>query len=272
MLMPEFKAFCIEVTNQIARVAINRAQKRNAMNQDFWRELPEVFAFINDSKAIRVVILSGQGEHFSAGMDLSLLMQMASEFGKDVGQNAEQLRQKILNLQSAITAVDTCKKPVLAAISGYCLGAALDLVCACDMRYASADAQFAIREIDLALVADLGSLQRLPRLIGDGMTRELAYSGRPFGADEAQRIGLLQRTWDSPADLEQGVLEIAQQIAQKSPLAIRASKHVLNHAREHRIASGLDYVATLNAGLLQGKDPALAVSALLSKQTATFAD
>ncbi|KXU37278.1 enoyl-CoA hydratase [Ventosimonas gracilis] len=270
--MPEFKAFLVEVTDKIARVVINRAQKRNAMNQDFWRELPEVFAFINDCKAIRVVILSGQGEHFSAGMDLSLLMQMASEFGQDALQNAEQLRQKIIDLQSAVAAIDHCKKPVLAVISGYCLGAALDLVCACDMRYASDEAQFAIREIDLALVADLGSLQRLPRLIGDGMTRELAYSGRLFGADEAQQIGLLQRTWESPAALQAGVLEIARQIAQKSPLAIRASKQVLNHAREHRIASGLDHVATLNAGLLQGKDPALAVRALMSKQTATFAD
>jgi len=270
--MPEFKTFCIEILGKIARVSINRPDKRNAMNQDFWHELPKVFTFINDQKDIRATVLSGRGEHFSSGMDIALMMQLASSLGKDAGQNAEQLRQKILELQNAIAAVDNCKKPVLAAISGYCLGAALDLACACDMRYASRDAQFAIREIDLAMAADLGSLQRLPRLIGDGMSRELAYSGRQFSADEAQQIGLVQRIWDSPTTLQQGVLEIAQVIAQKSPLAIRANKQVLNHAREHSIASGLDYVATLNASLLQSKDPALAVSALLGKRTASFAD
>jgi len=270
--MPEFKTFSIEIADKIAHVAINRPNKRNAMNQDFWHELPEVFDFINHSKEVRVALLSGRGEHFSSGMDISLLMQLASALGKDVGQNAEQMRQKILALQNAIAAIDNCTKPVLAAISGYCLGAALDLICACDMRYASLEATFAIREIDLALVADLGSLQRLPRLVGDGITRELAYTGRPFNAEEAKAIGLVQRTWGNPAALQQGVLEIAQNIAQKSPLAIRGSKQVLNHAREHSVASGLDYVATLNAGLLQGKDPALAVSAWLAKQTAAFAD
>jgi len=270
--MPEFKAFCVDIADNIARVAINRPDKRNAMNQDFWHELPQVFAYINECKAIRVALLSGRGEHFSSGMDIALMMQLASSMGKDVGQNAEQLRQKILDLQQAVNAVEHCKKPVLAAISGYCLGAGLDLVCACDMRYASSEAQFAIREIDLALVADLGSLQRLPRLIGEGMTRELAYTGRAFSADEAQQMGLVQRIWQTPADLQARVLEIARCIAQKSPLAIRGSKQVLGHAREHSIASGLDYVATLNAGILQSKDPALAVSAWLSKQTASFAD
>jgi len=270
--MSEFKAFCIELTGNVAHVAINRPDKRNAMNQDFWHELPQVFAFINNCKEVRAVVLSGRGEHFSSGMDIALMMQLASSMGNDVGQNAEQLRQKILDLQQAVAAVDNCKKPVLAAISGYCLGAGLDLVCTCDMRYASLEAQFAIREIDLALVADLGSLQRLPRLIGEGMTRELAYTGRLFSADEAQKIGLVQRTWQTPADLQAGVLAIAHSIAQKSPLAIRSSKQVLNHAREHSITSGLDYVATLNAAILQSKDPALAVSAWLNKQTGSFAD
>jgi len=271
--MLEFKTFCIEVTDdKVAHLCINRPAKRNAMNADFWRELKEVFAFIDSCKAIRTIILSGQGEHFSAGMDLSLLMQMSAELGQDSGKNAEHLRQAILDLQNAIFAIERCRKPVLAAISGCCLGAALDLVCACDMRYASYEAQFAIREIDLALVADLGSLQRLPRLIGEGMTRELAYTGRQFSADEAQQIGLVQRIWSTPSALQKGVAEIAHNIAAKSPLAIRASKQVLNHAREHSLFSGLDYVATLNAGILQSKEPALAVSAWLNKQPALFAD
>lgn len=170
--MTEYNAFRVELADKIAHVQINRPDKINAMNQDFWREIIEIFRWVDDTDEVRVVVLSGAGKHFSSGIDLMLLAQVGSQLGKDVGRNADALRRKILELQASFNAVDNCRKPVLAAIQGYCLGGAIDLVSACDMRYSTADAQFSIKEIDIGMAADVGTLQRLPRIIGDGMMRE----------------------------------------------------------------------------------------------------
>ncbi|HBP4227596.1 TPA: crotonase/enoyl-CoA hydratase family protein, partial [Pseudomonas aeruginosa] len=187
--MTEYNAFRVELADKIAHVQINRPDKINAMNQDFWREIIEIFRWVDDTDEVRVVVLSGAGKHFSSGIDLMLLAQVGSQLGKDVGRNADALRRKILELQASFNAVDNCRKPVLAAIQGYCLGGAIDLVSACDMRYSTADAQFSIKEIDIGMAADVGTLQRLPRIIGDGMMRELAYTGRMVDGEEARSIG-----------------------------------------------------------------------------------
>ncbi|MDZ5603881.1 crotonase/enoyl-CoA hydratase family protein [Pseudomonas sp. RP23018S] len=270
--MPEYSAFKVELTDHIAHVQINRPEKANAMDAAFWTEIIEIFQWIDDTDAVRAVVISGAGRHFSAGIDLALLASVASQLGKDVGRNARQLRRTILRMQASFNAVDQCRKPVLAAIHGYCIGGAIDLVSACDMRYCSSDAQFSIKEIDMGMAADVGTLQRLPRIIGDGLLRELAYTGRWVDAEEAQRIGLVNRVYAEPQTLLEGVFAIAREIAGKSPLAVAGTKAMLGYMRDHRVDDGLDYIATWNAAMLQSEDLRIAMAAHMSKQAPTFAD
>ncbi len=270
--MSDYQAFQVELKGNIAHVQINRPEKINAMNAAFWTEIIEIFQWIDETDAVRVVVLSGAGKHFSAGIDLMLLASVANEMGKDVGRNARLLRRKILQMQASFNAVDHCQKPVLAAIQGYCLGGAIDLIAACDMRYAAEDAQFSIKEIDMGMAADVGTLQRLPRIIGDGMLRELAYTGRMVAADEARAIGLVNRVFADHQTLLDGVMAIAQDIAAKSPIAIAGTKQMISYMRDHRVDDGLDYVATWNAAMLQSSDLRLAMTAHMTKQKPEFLD
>lgn len=270
--MNEYKAFRVELADKVAQVVIDRPEKINAMNADFWAEIIDVFRWVDDTDEVRVVVLSGAGPHFSSGIDLQLLAQVGAQLGKDVGRNAERLRRKILSLQASFNAVDHCRKPVIAAIQGYCLGGAIDLISACDMRYCSADARFSIKEIDMGMAADVGTLQRLPRIIGDGMMRELAYTGRTLDGAEAQAIGLVNRVYENPEALMEGVNELARQIAEKSPLAIRGTKEMIRYMRDHRVDDGLEYIATWNAAMLQAADLRVAVAAHMARQKPDFAD
>lgn len=270
--MSDYQAFKVELYDHIAHVQINRPEKINAMNAAFWTEIVEIFQWIDDTDDVRVVVISGAGKHFSSGIDLMILASLASELGEDVGRNARLLRRKILKMQASFSVVDKCRKPVLAAIQGYCLGGAIDLISACDMRYAADDAQFSIKEIDMGMAADVGTLQRLPRIIGDGMMRELAYTGRTIGAQEACRIGLVNRTFVDASGLMDGVLEIAREIATKSPIAVAGTKQMISYMRDHRVDDGLEYVATWNAAMLQSADLRLAVTAHMSKQKAQYDD
>ncbi|NWB94042.1 crotonase/enoyl-CoA hydratase family protein [Pseudomonas agarici] len=270
--MSEYQAFRVDLADHIAHVQINRPEKINAMNAVFWSEIVEIFRWIDDTDAVRVVVLSGAGEHFSSGIDLTLLAALGNELSQDVGRNARLLRRKILQLQACFNAVDKCRKPVLAAIQGYCLGGAIDLIAACDMRYCAEDVRFSIKEVDIGMAADVGTLQRLPRIIGDGMLRELAYTGRQFGADEALRIGLVNRVYPDHDALFAGVLGIAREIAGKSPIAVSGTKEMLGYMRDHRIDDGLEYVATWNAAMLQSTDLRVAIAAHMSKQKPEFQD
>lgn len=270
--VPDYKAFRVELADKIAHVQINRPEKINAMNADFWKEIIDVFREIEDNDQVRVVVLSGAGKHFSSGIDLMMLASVGAQLGPDAGRNARTLRRKILELQASFNAVDNCSKPVIAAIQGYCLGGAIDLISACDMRYSTEDAQFSIKEIDIGMAADVGTLQRLPRLIGDGMMRELAYTGRTIDGAEAQRLGLVNRTFADQDALLEGVFDIARQIAAKSPIAVRGTKEMIRYMRDHRVDDGLEYVATWNASMLQSADLRVAMAAHMSKQKPEFAD
>ncbi|NMY79801.1 crotonase/enoyl-CoA hydratase family protein [Pseudomonas rhodesiae] len=270
--MSEYQAFVVELNGNIAHVQINRPEKINAMNAAFWTEIIDIFQWIDDTDAVRAVVLSGAGKHFSSGIDLMMLASVANDLGKDVGRNARLLRRKILELQASFNAVDNCRKPVLAAIQGYCIGGAIDLISACDMRYAAEDAQFSIKEIDIGMAADVGTLQRLPRIIGDGMLRELAYTGRMFGAEEARSIGLVNRVYADHDSLLAGVLEIARDIAAKSPIAVTGTKAMISYMRDHTANDGLEYVATWNSAMLQSNDLRVAMAAHMSKQTPEFVD
>ncbi|KQM50125.1 MULTISPECIES: crotonase/enoyl-CoA hydratase family protein [Pseudomonas] len=270
--MSEYQAFVVELTGNVAHVQINRPEKINAMNAAFWTEIIDIFQWVEDTDAVRAVVLSGAGKHFSSGIDLMMMASVANSFGKDVGRNARLLRRKILELQASFNAVDTCRKPVLAAIQGYCIGGAIDLISACDMRYAAEGAQFSIKEIDIGMAADVGTLQRLPRIIGDGMLRELAYTGRPFGAEEARSIGLVNRVYPDQDSLLAGVMEIAHEIASKSPIAVAGTKAMISYMRDHTVNDGLEYVATWNSAMLQSNDLRVAIAAHMSKQKPEFVD
>lgn len=270
--MTDYKSLCVTQQDRVAHIQINRPGKFNAMDSAFWTEIISAFQWVDETDPIRVVVISGAGDHFSAGIDLSLLAQASGRMGKDIGRNAEVIRSNILRLQESFNAVDRCRKPVIAAIHGYCLGGAIDLISACDMRYSTADARFGIKEIDMGMAADVGTLQRLPHLIGDGIMRELAYTGRVFDGREAERIGLVNRVHVSHQELMEQVTVIASDIASKSPLAIRGTKEMIRYARDHSVEDGLNYIASWNAAMLQSDDLKVAMAAHMTKTTASYAD
>ena len=220
MNLPTCTTLALELADGIAEIRLDRADKSNAMNDAMWQEIRQAFEWADATPEVRVVILSGAGRNFCAGIDLAMLGGIQQRIAHpDGARSREKLRRLILDLQDCLSSIERCRKPVLAAIQGACVGGALDMVTCCDLRYAAPDAVFSIREIDLAFVADVGTLQRLPHLIGDGAARELAYTGRNVGAEEAATLGLVNRIFGNFEALTAGVREIAHAIAAKSPLA-----------------------------------------------------
>ncbi|MGE3775438.1 MAG: crotonase/enoyl-CoA hydratase family protein [Gammaproteobacteria bacterium] len=272
-LPPSFTHFAVALDGPVARIDFNRPERANALTLAMWHELGAAFRWADASTAVRVVVLAGRGRHFSAGIDLEFLAELRAGLGEaGPGRQQEALRETILGLQATVTAIEDCRKPVIAQIAGACIGGAVDIACACDLRYASADARFSVKELDLAIVADLGTLQRLPRLVGDGVARELIYTAREFGAEEAARIGFVSAVLPDAAALAARVAEVAAAIAAKSPLAVRGVKHALAYSREHGVADGLAQVAALNASLLLAPDVAEAVAAHVARRPARFDD
>jgi enoyl-CoA hydratase len=272
--IPPLEALTIQVQDHIATVTLNRPDKANAMNMAVWQGIRTAMNWADNTPAVRVVVLEGEGKHFTSGIDLTMMMGLQAQIKNDCdGRTRENLRRLILDMQDTLSSIERCRKPVLAAIHGACVGGGIDLICCTDMRYASADAYFSIKEIDIGMTADVGTLQRLPKLIGNqGLVRELAYTGRRVDAAEAQAMGLVNRVFDSPEALKAGVRELAAQIAAKSPLSIRGTKEMLNYARDHSVADGLNYIATWNAAMLMSGDLMTAMMANMSKQTPQFKD
>ena len=269
--MPPLASISIELSEHVAEVRLNRPERSNAINEPMWQDLRKVFLWADATPEVRVVILCGAGRNFCSGIDLSMLAGVeAAVDHRDPARRHEALRRLILDLQDCLSTVERCRKPVLAAIQGACIGAGVDLVSCCDMRYAAADAQFSVREIDLGMVADVGTLQRLPRLVADGFARELAYTGRNVDAAEAQRNGLVNCVFATPQALHDSVRHLAQGIAAKSPLAIRGTKEMLNYGRDRSLADGLNYVATWNAAMLLSADLAEAMRAQREKRAPEF--
>ena len=270
---PSFETLIVTLEDHIATVRLNRPEKANAMNAAMWQEIRQAFQWVDATPEARVAVLQGEGRYFTAGIDLQLMMGLGPQIANECdGRTREGLRRVILDLQDTLTSLERCRKPVLAAIHGGCIGGGIDLITCADIRYCSADASFTIKEIDIGMTADVGTLQRLPRLVGEGITRELAYTGRTFDAAEARSIGLVNRVFDSREALVAGVREIAATIAAKSPLSIRGTKEMITYAREHSVADGLNYIATWNAAMLMSKDLTEAMTANLAKRTPTFKD
>lgn len=270
---PSLATLTITLADHIATVRLNRPDKANAMNMAMWQEIRQAMNWIDATPEARVAVLEGDGKHFTSGIDLQMMMGLQAQIQDDCdGRMREKLRRLILDLQDTLSSIERCRKPVLAAIHGACVGGGIDLICCTDMRYASADAHFSIKEIDIGMTADVGTLQRLPKLIGEGMVRELAYTGRRFDAQEARAIGLVNQVFESREGLQAGVREIAASIAAKSPLSIRGTKEMLNYARDHTVADGLNYIATWNSAMLMSSDLMTAMMASMSKQAPQFKD
>ena len=260
----DFERFLITVDSHIAHVRINRPDKMNALDGQGWQELKQLFQTLDKMEEVRVIVVSGEGKAFCAGADLNYLMQgPAKAADKSPGHAREKLYHEIIEFQSQVSAAEECRKPVLAAIHGACVGGALDMITAFDMRYATKDAFFAIAEIDLGIVADIGTLQRLPKLIPDGIVRELTYTGRRFYAAEAKEMGLLNSVYEDKDEMLAGVMEIAQTIAEKSPLTVRGAKETIKYTRDNSVADGLRQVASWNAGMLLSDDLTEAMTCLL---------
>ncbi len=269
----QFETLSVTLEDHIATVRLNRPEKANAMNATMWEEIRKAFQWVDETPEARVAILQAEGKLFTAGIDLQMLMGMNVQIQNECdGRTREGLRRVILNLQDTLTSMERCRKPVLAAIHGACVGGGIDMITCADMRYASADAYFTIKEIDIGMTADVGTLQRLPKLIGDGMARELAYTGRKVSAEEAREMHLVNRVFESREALHAGVREIAATIAAKSPLSIRGTKEMINYARDHTVADGLNYIATWNAAMLMSKDLSEAMMANASKRAPVFQD
>ena len=270
---PEFETLIVRVEDRIATVRLNRPEKMNAMNLAMWHDLRRAFQHIDALPEARVAVLEGEGRAFTSGIDLQMMMGLGGQIQNDCdGRMRESLRRVILDLQDTLTSLERCRKPVLAAVHGACVGGGIDLITCADMRYCSADAWFSIKEIDIGMTADVGTLQRLPKLIGEGMARELAYTARRVEAAEAKEIRLVNRVFESPEALRAGVRAIAAEIAAKAPLAIRGVKEMITYARDHSVADGLNYNATWNAAMLMSADLQAAMMAGMSKSTPEFKD
>jgi enoyl-CoA hydratase len=270
--MNEYTYYLIEKKAPIAWVYLNRPDKKNAMNPPAWEEAPAVFESLGNDPDIRAIIVAGKGAGFCAGIDL---MSMVGEIPElmDPAQKGGvkwQLLQKIYSLQETITCIERCKKPVIAAVHGQCIGAGLDMITACDIRLGSKDAVFSLREAAVGFVADVGVLQRLPLIVGQGITRELAYTAKNMTADRAKQVLLLNEVFEDPAALMAGAEKMAMEIAGCSPLAVQASKEVLNHGIGRSVDDGLKYVASMSTNIIPSDDLFEAVAAFTEKRKPRF--
>lgn len=271
----DLSTLTVSVDAGVAEVRMNRPKQANSLSREMWSELRAAANALDADPSARVIVLSGEGKHFCAGIDTTMLgelLSMAPGEGDCAGRASEAMRRVILDLQDVITSFERCRKPVLAAIQGACIGAGLDLAVACDLRYATADANFVLKEVDMGLAADVGVLQRLPRIVGEGVARELAYTCRPVSGTEAAELRLVNRCFGSAEELAKGVGEIARELAAKSPLAMRGSKHAITYARDHSIADGLDQIASWNGATLISNDLTEALSAFMEKRPGNYAD
>ncbi|MGA9770257.1 MAG: crotonase/enoyl-CoA hydratase family protein [Blastocatellia bacterium] len=265
----DYKSVRLEKSEAVAEVVLIGPGKGNAMGPDFWREMPELFAALDRDEEVRAIIVRGEGDNFSYGLDLPAMM---GSLGQNSGGAGERTRLLDLvgELQLAFDRVAACRKPVVAAINGWCIGGGLDFIAACDIRLSSSDARFSLREVKVAIVADLGSLQRLPRIIGEGSTRELAFTGKDITAARALQINLVSEVFDTRDAVLEGARRVAREIAENSPLVVQGIKRVMNYCADKSVADGLGYVAAWNAAFLQSNDLVEAMTAFRERRAPQF--
>jgi len=275
--MTAYTCFNVETKDKVAHIQLKRPDAFNTMTRAFWNELPAIVNQINDEASARAIVISSTGKHFSAGMDLSVFTDGQGAAGEgaraETGRVRSNLRSEVHRLQKTFGCLDEARMPVLMAIQGGCIGGAVDLSTCADMRYATKDAFFVIQEINLAMTADVGTFPRLCHLLPQGMVRELAYSGRRLSAKKAYDLGFVNELFDSQEQMLSHVMELAREIASKSPLAVHGSKVMINYARDHSINDGLDYIATWQAGMFNPTaDMMESFKAKQEKRTPEYAD
>jgi enoyl-CoA hydratase len=269
-----YECFDVEIADQVAHIRLKRGDELNTMNRAFWRELPEIVDGIDEQASARAIVVSSTGKHFSAGMDLSVFMDpqpsTAAPVGSPVSRGTGKLNVAVL--QDSFTCFERARMPVIAAVQGGVIGGAIDMISACDFRYASADAFFQIMEINIGMTADVGTLQRLPKIIPEGVAREYAYTGRRMSAARALEVGLVNQVFDTHEAAVEAALEAGREIASKPPLAIWGTKEMINFTRDHSVADSLNYIATWQSGMFSPEDMAEAFAARAEKRDGKYPD
>jgi enoyl-CoA hydratase len=272
-----YQCFDVSIADHIAHIRLNRPEKRNNMIRAFWDELPAIVEDIDHNARARVIVISSTGPHFSSGLDTSMFADASIAPGPDA-ERAAQLQhgarfyEHVLHMQRSFNVLERCRLPVLAAIQGGCIGGGVDLVTACDMRYATEDAFITVFEINIGMTADVGTFPRLVKLIPEGIVREMAYTGRRMPAREAQACGLVNRVFPDQPTMLAEVMGIAREIASKAPLAVYGTKRMINYARDHSTADGLDYIGIWNASMLQKQEIQEAIKANAEKRPGAFVE
>ncbi len=272
-----YESFKYTSEEGVGHLILNKGEDLNKMTMNFWYELPRILDEIDKDASLRVLILSSTGKHFCAGMDLKNFGSLGNDAEKkpnvpDKARIGESLYRVAKELQDMLSKLEKLRIPVLAGIQGGCIGGGLDLVTAADMRFASKDAFFCIQEVNIGMAADIGTLQRLPRVIPEGKVRELAYTGRRMPAGEALEAGLVNKVYESHEEMVSGLKEMAAVIASKSPLAVYGTKAILNFSRDHTIAEGLEYNALWSGAMLPQEDMAEAMMSNMEKRDPEFQD
>ena len=272
-----YESFKYTSEEGVGHLILDKGEDLNKMTMNFWYELPRILDEIDKDASLRVLILSSTGKHFCAGMDLKNFGTLGNDAEKktnvpDKARIGESLYRVAKELQDMLSKLEKLRIPVLAGIQGGCIGGGLDLVTAADMRFASKDAFFCIQEVNIGMAADIGTLQRLPRVIPEGKVRELAYTGRRMPAEEALETGLVNKVYESQEDMVSGLKEMAAVIASKSPLAVYGTKAILNFSRDHTIAEGLEYNALWSGAMLPQEDMAEAMMSNMEKRDPEFKD
>lgn len=275
-----YECFDISVSDKVAHLKLNRPEKRNSMVPSFWRDLPDVVNQLSAEGTARALVISAEGKHFCSGMDLSVFTEGSSGTPGSVpgegpqfrSRRNERFRSTAMRLQDTFSCLEHARMPVLCAIQGACVGGGIDMVSAADMRYAEQGTFFAIAEIDIAMTADVGTLQRMPKLVPEGVVRELAYTGRRWSAEEAHAAGFVNQVFSDHQSLVDGVLEIAAEIATKSPMAVWGSKRAMNYTRDHSVPESLEFIANWNAAMFDTDDMAEAFEAKMASRAGEFPD
>ncbi|MCY1081220.1 crotonase/enoyl-CoA hydratase family protein [Archangium lansingense] len=268
-----YQSLRIEQADGIAEVVLTGPGKGNALGPAFWLDMPEALRVLDADESVRVIILRGDGAHFTYGLDL---MAMSESLGPlilgegNLALERTRLLQLIEKMQSATEGLARCRKPVLAAVHGWCIGGGMDLIAACDFRFCSREAKFSLREVRVGITADLGALQRLPRIIGEGNTRELAYTGGDVDAERALQMGLVNRVFATPEELLAEARATARKIAENPPLVVQGAKQVMEYCADKSVADGLRYVAVWNSAFLQSQDLAEAFAAFAERRPPRF--
>ena len=266
--------FDLSIDNNIAHIVLNRPKAFNSMPRAFWNELPELVRDIDEAAKARVIVVSSTGKHFTSGMDISVFTDGDTISGADGDPQvrAEAFRRFVLHLQGAFSCLDHARMPVIAAIQGGCIGGGVDLISACDIRYATEDAFFQIHEINIGMTADVGTYPRLCKLIPEGWVRELSFGGRRLPAAKAKEIGLVNEVFATQEAMLAHAMGLAAEIAEKNPVAVAGAKRMINYARDHSQADALDYIATWQAGMFSPAHILEAFAAKSAKRPANFPD